>query len=100
MIGITSQDAPECRLRALINLGSATIRRGPDKKTHRWISIVKITGLIGFVRPPFFLMSEQKCNRRDWLSVISYRSAKKRNQNNSLKHKYLWAINPLEFWNE
>ena len=25
---------------------------------------------------------------------------KKRNQNNKLKHKHLWPINPLEFWSE
>jgi hypothetical protein len=60
MIGITSQDAPECRLRALINLGSATIGRGPDRKTHLWISIVKITGLIGLVRPLLFLVFQNK----------------------------------------
>jgi hypothetical protein len=51
---------PECRLRVSINLGGATIRHGADKKTHLWKSIVKITGLIGLVRPLLFLVFQNK----------------------------------------
>jgi len=83
---------------ASLSVGTRPIRRldaVPTKETHLWKSIVKTTGLIGLVCSlvfcssslvafrvflasafPDYPSSEQKCNRHDWWSVITYGSAK------------------------
>jgi len=115
MIDISSQDATESKLRALINLGNAfswdtpdpAIRRGPDRgnasleiycennRTNRVCLVARL--LLEFTRSVWGLSGERisqlslrqnkKCNRQDWLSVISYGSAKSAQRNKKLKHE-------------